>query len=920
MLLLKPLPTLNSFTKALVWVFCLVFAVVLGSLVCFFDIFASTLYLSVHGTRDLGYLLLFSAFLLYPTRCCARYFLQKQGYGAISVYFCFLSFLATIYVFQESAKSALTMILFFVKYPVALLLVSAFLGIVSRVMRVNTKDASGLWGVIFSGYITASAACLFLNLSTDSFLIILAILCTGILFFLGFIMKIMPVEREMFITKTGAIQTVIEQKLVGSTYLLGFFTFFAQSIAMVVFYKTVLKLSASMDIMHIFCCWWLGVGMTGLVVVTVLAQVRYVPALFASVLALISALIVLAFGSDVSSYLVLASFGVFELMLMLYFNGYVLSLLCLLSVGHKKSISKIRTVVVEPCGFMLGALCFIYFPSIVQNNLFLYATALLLYALVFASMKFYATLLLRILKIRGWRAGQLILPAEARKYIQTNIQTSNSDDVIYFLCILEKAKSSAYIRYLLKALNHQEERVRLYALDVISQFKNAQRYFKTITWVFQKDTSNKVRCRALCLLIQLSYKENPDFGVNGYLTYLDHKILKKGAMSGLLQTGGVHALLAMDGLQRLVNSKKEKDNLLALDIMAQAPSVGLIRLVNRLLKSTNTAVSAKALLVAGKIQHPEFLPFILNALKDFDLRENALIALKAYGIKAFPLIEKQLYNPATPSSLRKTLILFLTYLQSGRGKQILLRALKIGNQNLRKTIIQGMIDSGIFWVHKGKYNLLKEGIEKDAERLFRIQQFLEKYQHAPTPETRDVFAFLSRAMREDFLETRDMILYQLLLLKEVDVFSKAVRVLLSDKTESYPVALGVLQDMLPKDLHQIITKVILSDQEKKQEVIGTAITPQEAVADLSELLLHPPFPLPDWTKACLLYCLRQLGLPAGLKAVLEMLHSKNPLVLEAAVWALMRLEKDENERHKILLQVPTSLLITQPVENMLITE
>ena len=45
------------------------------------------------------------------------------------------------------------------------------------------------------------------------------------------------------------------------------------------------------------------------------------------------------------------------------------------------------------------------------------------------------------------------------------------------------------------------------------------------------------------------------------------------------------ALLAVDGLQKLVESKRIKDNLLALSIIEWAPSVGLVRLLMRLLKT-----------------------------------------------------------------------------------------------------------------------------------------------------------------------------------------------------------------------------------------------------------------------------------------------------------------------------------------------
>ena len=83
-------------------------------------------------------------------------------------------------------------------------------------------------------------------------------------------------------------------------------------------------------------------------------------------------------------------------------------------------------------------------------------------------------------------------------------------------------------------------------------------------------------------------------------------------------------------------------------------------------------------------------------------------------------------------------------------------------------------------------------------------------------------------------------------------------------------------------------------------VIQTDITPESAAHDVSLLLVDAPFALPDWIKTTALYCLRFLETDTALPVIVKQLKSKNPLVLEAAIWAYCKLEKDEEEKHRML--------------------
>ena len=228
-----------------------------------------------------------------------------------------------------------------------------------------------------------------------------------------------------------------------------------------------------------------------------------------------------------------------------------------------------------------------------------------------------------------------------------------------------------------------------------------------------------------------------------------------------------------------------------------------------------------------------------------------------------------------------------------------------------------LINSGIIWIHADKKALLLAGLNKDIDRVHKSLDFIQTQTISPTHETEEAFLFLRRALQEDIFETRKLILLQLQLLKPHPLFSKAIRILLSDRRDQYDAALGVVQDFLPAKLYKKIKPIVLlSDADVKPHGATRVVLEEQAVENLSAFLLKPPFVLPPWIKATLLYTLRKLGYEEGKSAVLAALKDTNSLVLEAAIWALVRLEKDKDELHRALLNVPTSRLVGQSIEEI----
>ena len=864
----------------------------------------------------MGYDFIYISFLFFFVGLQRSVLTRRKGYGIIKI-LSVLIFLSTLLLIgiETLNKNLFAHVLFVSKYLLFAFFTMALFLIVSRFLPFRRESLKRLFimGALFLGFMCGGFIPLIFKWGAYSVLYVSFFLLLGCYFSLFILSKIVSVSKELFVTKTGAAKNLSEFKLVRTVLLVSFFVFAVKCLSDFLFYQSIAQEFSLLDTWKYLLIEWGFLGLVGVLCVVILYRTRYFYMITGGMVLFLFGAFQVAVGSLCQFvYLTIAGMILISLSLFLYFEDFILALLRLLNQGIGQNINKKRWMLIEPAGFMAGALICVHFE---YQSWILLGLTLFLFLLGFLSLKFYSSLFVSLLSLRVWRGGPLLLlDGPVLDYIQKNIVSENKNDAIYFLKILEVSNQWIYTIWLLKSLKNKNEKVRLYVLEKMSSLYNLSRYEKTIELIFLRDPSLKVRCRALSLLIQISYENKGLNGINAYLPYLDNKKLKVGAMCGFLKTGGAPALLVLDGLQELVNSKKIKDNLLALSIIDWAPSVGLMRQLARLLKSTTPIVASKSLLVAAKIDHPECLPLILNSLDDMALRENALVALKSYGVKALPMIERALNNPETPPIRLKTLILFLSMLPSGEGKQVLLRSLQIGNQKLRKTIIQGMIDSGIFWTHHDKYDLLFNGIQKDVNRILWLSDLMSKYKQVTFPQTSEVFAFLIRSIQEDLKETRETILYQLLLLKDNELYIKAVKILLSKRTEMYDLAISSLQDMLPKKLFKLVKMVMVDLNQDEKALINSDITIESATNDILLLLNDPPFMLPDWMKATALYVLRMLDCPLALETVQKYLKSKSPLVLEAAIWAFCKLEKDEEKLHQTLIGLPTSQLLFQSLD------
>ena len=199
-------------------------------------------------------------------------------------------------------------------------------------------------------------------------------------------------------------------------------------------------------------------------------------------------------------------------------------------------------------------------------------------------------------------------------------------------------------------------------------------------------------------------------------------------------------------------------------------------------------------------------------------------------------LEKMLLNPKISVLRRKLLILFLATLSSIESKQILLRTLIIDTQKLKKSLVQNILDAHIIWTKSEKTFILNQCLNKDIDRMSWLIHLREVFMNAPTHESEESFEFLLRALQEDIDDTRDLILYQLLLLQNNEMFTHAVEILMTDQYELYLPAMGMIQDLTSTRLYQKLKPILILPLSQKRKATLSGLTITEAVENLSQMI------------------------------------------------------------------------------------
>ena len=546
----------------------------------------------------------------------------------------------------------------------------------------------------------------------------------------------------------------------------------------------------------------------------------------------------------------------------------------------------LRKSVVEPLALALCGL-FIWYAEnyLTEQNLIYFMTGLAVVVLGFTLImrRVYVRLILNILKAHLWRGGRLLLTGKrVARFLAENLNSSNTQEVLYTLRIIEEAQSAVFPAKLKQALHHKNADVRLYALTKIEQL-GVSSALKETEELADKDGSLEVRQTALRVMCRLGN----DAAREKAIGLIDDPDMREGALTGLIAAGHEGVFTAIERTAALAASANPADRQTAAVVLGCAGNSAFYRPLIHLLNDEDQGVCQAALFAAGRLQNKKLLPAIMETFRFPELREDGIAVLLQFGEKAFPEIEKILLNYDYPIQFRILLVHIVSKIISPESENFLFKHIQIEDRRIRYNIIKALVLSG-FKASGKKVNIVRlclyDEIETAAGILAAISVFdKDKRDHSSAP-----LEIVKSALNGEIEYIKERILLLLALLQP----SEAIRDLLN-KTDGAEkeneTAVKIVDKILSDELRTLCLPLFENKTVEQQlALLRPHFYPPVLSVEgyIHDILSSSGRELTEWTKACAAYAAGQLKDRSSIDGLVGLLSASDPIVRETAVWAI----------------------------------
>ncbi|MBO4520338.1 MAG: HEAT repeat domain-containing protein [Alphaproteobacteria bacterium] len=555
-----------------------------------------------------------------------------------------------------------------------------------------------------------------------------------------------------------------------------------------------------------------------------------------------------------------------------------------LRTGFKQTL--FRKSVIEPVALAVSGIFLLIIEQSATEFEFLYFTgglAVIVLMVIVAVRQAYLAQILNMLKKHLWRGGKL-LPAgkEINRHLQDCLNSRETENVLYALRIIEESITPRFLHYLMSALHHDNEDVRLYALSKIEDLKLSSAV-PEILRLLEKDDSVAVRQNAVRVICRLGGAEEREKAV----TLVQDPLLKEGALTGLLAVGREGVFVAIKCVADLSVSPDKNDRLLAAAVLGNAGNPAFYQPLQSLLADPDSDVCKAALKAAGKLVNPLLLPAITETFRYSELREEACAALLQYRETAFNEIDRILDSQKYPVQFRILLTRLVAHIASPEAENFLFKHIQINDRRVRFKIIKALALSG--YKASGKaVNIVRLCLYDEMETATGILAALHAFNKNKDEELDPSLNILKSALNREIEYIKERVLLLLALLfpsKELIEFLNTYNPIVPENEKTIKITDKLLSGEL-----KTLCMPLFEDKPLQQKL--ALLRPQffppvlPINGHIQDILETPVGEMADWTRACAAYTAGYAKDIAFVNALTALLPDADAIVRETAVWAL----------------------------------
>ncbi len=471
--------------------------------------------------------------------------------------------------------------------------------------------------------------------------------------------------------------------------------------------------------------------------------------------------------------------------------------------------------------------------------------------------------------------------------VRQGLHDPHSEIVMHSLDYLESASVKDYGQVLLDLIHHPDPDIRLDVLDRIERGHHTEA-FSTLHPLIETETNFLVQRRLIRVCTSLDAK-GVSIGIR-YLTH-DNDTVVQEAMVGLLRSGNMEGIIRAGAiLIQKLNSPADQDRLIAAKVLGKAKIAGFHQTILQLLNDASDEVRKEALLNASHLMQPALLPSLLSHLEDPRFRSAAGIALLHYGEGAIPEIERSLPRFQEDEDTLMHLMRLVGLMRGITACEFLLRHLDVSNEDIRHTIAVAL-DTALYRSSDEQTSLIDRQIENEVEDAQWAYTSMQDIQNAPQA------AILERALKNEVSQNQKRILLFLSFLYDRTTVHLVLDNFSLGALEIKAHALELLDHHIPRKLRNRIFPIF---EEKSLEDRLQALSEFRKIHRLDyperlrEMLVHDKW-ITTWTQCCALQVVVNEQRFDLVNEVERLMFARKQSVREMAIWALIQLNKANNQ-------------------------
>lgn len=479
--------------------------------------------------------------------------------------------------------------------------------------------------------------------------------------------------------------------------------------------------------------------------------------------------------------------------------------------------------------------------------------------------------------------------SSSMKVLTSAIQSERPTEVMFALNVLASLEYDKLDDHLIQLLEYKDESVRLNVLQRIES-RNVTAALPGVIAIVQSQVSEKELAAALKTLCCIGDDDTLE-RVSPFLSNSSPEV-RKGAMVGLLRSGGLEGVLAAgEILTSLLRSQQAEDRIFGATVLGEIGIRNFYRPLLHLLNDPDKSVRKEAILASGNLKNEKLWPIISESLHDPDVASAAVLALSRGGESALPSLEELFVRKEAPSAVRNTV---LKIMQKTGGKPVvafLRDKTDYPDERIRQTLLE-TLQKCRFQVDAGGIAAVIKGIEKEVAIAVRTLAAIALF------KSEENCNLLVSALRHEFEQHKERVFSYLAFMNKPELIASAKLNLSSSEDEKKAYAMEIIDNLLSGELKEIILPLIddLSSEEKLRKLNSRFPHGRPSEKELlQDILSAPRDRISSWTKtcaACLVGLREETDLAGSLEASLE---DPNPAVRETAVWAMIRLDPQKGK-------------------------